>query len=240
MEKDFGSFFSRVFRYFWHHVRRGQGVPRSSFLSSSRSKFGIAPYFFSLCMMCLLSNGSSADQLKDNHLVETSGGAGLSAIAVLSSRYGYRDEVDVDTLQCLHSEIETQFPGTKTLPDKEFRDALYPWFEPRVAPRSKEALKEVLSQPQIQSALHAMNVGYIAWVDREGVGDEGNLGHRMIVWDLQAIVSKDVSLQDERAARSTVQAEYRAGISPCVALIAQLKSKTIDGLNLSGMKLVNF
>ena len=53
----------------------------------------------------------------------------------------------------------------EVIPDQEFVDALYPWFEPRTAPLSLERLETLLDRPILQDAIDAFSVRYIIWIE---------------------------------------------------------------------------
>ncbi len=53
----------------------------------------------------------------------------------------------------------------RLIPDKEFKDNLYPWFEPRTAPTSADELGRLFAQPGVQDRINEANVRYLAWID---------------------------------------------------------------------------
>lgn len=53
----------------------------------------------------------------------------------------------------------------RLIPDKEFKDNLYPWFEPRTAPNSADELARLFSQPGVQDRIDEANVRYLTWID---------------------------------------------------------------------------
>jgi hypothetical protein len=48
---------------------------------------------------------------------------------------------------------------------QEFIDALFPWFEPRTAPQSADALPELLARPGVAERIEAKGVRYLVWLD---------------------------------------------------------------------------
>ena len=55
------------------------------------------------------------------------------------------------------------------IPQDEFKDSLYPWFEPRTAPDSSDDLARLFAQPGVQDRITESNVRYLAWIDGDTV-----------------------------------------------------------------------
>ena len=49
--------------------------------------------------------------------------------------------------------------------ESEFRDALFPWFEPRTAPANTSDLPEIMSTPVVADRLREMGLRYLVWID---------------------------------------------------------------------------
>lgn len=62
---------------------------------------------------------------------------------------------------CLRSTIPPSSFASAEQPAAELRDALFPWLEPGVAPRSTEDVEKFLAQPQIKRRLLERGVGFL-------------------------------------------------------------------------------
>jgi hypothetical protein len=51
------------------------------------------------------------------------------------------------------------------LSEADFRDALFPWFEPRTAPAKTSDLPELMSTPALADRLSELGLRYLVWID---------------------------------------------------------------------------
>ena len=91
-----------------------------------------------------------------------------------------------------------------------FVDQMYPWFEPRVAPKSLGRLRRLLREPLLDQQMKDLNVRYMVWLDGQtetvdrsgsmscsiGPGGAGCFGfttwdkesaYEAVVWDLKTL-----------------------------------------------------
>jgi len=55
--------------------------------------------------------------------------------------------------------------GISVVPEQEFVDALFPWFEPRTAPLRTEDLERLMSEQMVAEKIAEFGIRYIVWVD---------------------------------------------------------------------------
>jgi hypothetical protein len=55
--------------------------------------------------------------------------------------------------------------GIKVIGEEEFRDAMFPWFEPRTAPANTSDLPEIISQPHLAARLEELGLRYLVWIN---------------------------------------------------------------------------
>lgn len=134
------------------------------------------------------------------------------AVTVLFSDL-HPPEGDDDTIaKCVRRALHRTSPTLRMIPPQEFRDALFPWFEPGTAPGTPEQLALLLEKPLLQDAITRLGVRYVisvrgssthgdskgaifcgagyggggclgfAWVDRESTMSA-------VVWDLEQPLS---------------------------------------------------
>jgi len=66
-----------------------------------------------------------------------------------------------DAVECAEEAIRAAAPGTRIVPAEQFRDALFPWFEPATQPRSEDALATLLAKPLVADRIAQLGVRYV-------------------------------------------------------------------------------
>lgn len=80
-------------------------------------------------------------------------------------------------VKCVVEEMHEAAPDLTIMPAREFRDALYPWFEPATAPDHIDELTALLSRPAVKRRIEELDVRYVAVVGGNTVGEnEGAFG----------------------------------------------------------------
>jgi hypothetical protein len=79
--------------------------------------------------------------------------------------------------RCLEKRLSDGGQTIDVYPRGQFMDALFPWFEPRTAPESSEALPELLARPAVARRINDTGVRYIVWLngDTERVDGGGGI-----------------------------------------------------------------
>ncbi len=166
-------------------------------------------------------------------------------VAILGRSDAGHYETDRDFADCLGDRLEHS--NIQVISEQEFMDALYPWFEPRTAPKHLKRLKQLMQDPAIQEKVQQERIRYLVWLDGKveshdmsgtmtcgvtGFG-AGCFGYQS--WDkeamFEAIVWDMVDLTEE--ARIRVDSEgtsYVIGIVAPIPLLTRVKSQACEGL----------
>ena len=89
---------------------------------------------------------------------------------VILGRASYNDrETEESFTDCIVDELSSGHSAIKLIPQDEFKDDLYPWFEPRTAPTSAEDLGRLFAEPGVRERIDAANVKYLAWIEGDTV-----------------------------------------------------------------------
>ncbi len=89
---------------------------------------------------------------------------------VILGRASYNDhQTEESFTACLVDILSSGPRPIRLIQEKEFKDSLYPWFEPRTAPTSAEELAKLFAQPGVQERIDEANVRYLAWIDGDTV-----------------------------------------------------------------------
>jgi hypothetical protein len=156
------------------------------------------------------------------HIKEgTTGIAEGEAIVIMAKSYHLGNETEAKFIRCVGDSIGRGKDGLRVIPNQEFVDALFPWFEPRTAPAETKGLPALLSRPGVAETIREKGVRYLVWLDGDtdktggggsmscaiGPGGGGCFGfawwqnesaYEATVWDLDGLqdagtVSADVS-----------------------------------------------
>jgi len=99
------------------------------------------------------------------------------SIVILATSYHTGNETEDKFLNCVSNRVKQGAGSVNLYPESEFRDALFPWFEPRTAPQGIEDLPGLISRPGIANRIRERKIRYIVWVngDTDQTGGGGSL-----------------------------------------------------------------
>ncbi len=169
------------------------------------------------------------------------------AIVIMAKSYHLGNETEAKFIECVGDAMGRGRNGLRVIPNQEFVDALFPWFEPRTAPAETKGLPALMSRPGVADTIKRQGVRYIVWLDGDtdktagggsmscavGPGGGGCFGfawwqndsdYEATVWDLNGLedagsVSADVS-----------GTSFLPAIVVPVPLIARTQNKACKGL----------
>lgn len=166
-------------------------------------------------------------------------------VAILGRRDAGHYETDSDFVECLSDRLDQS--DFQVIAEQEFIDVLYPWFEPRTAPKNLKRLKRLMQEPMLQDKVRQENIRYLVWLDGEveshgmsgamscGMGPAGAGCFGYTSWDknamFEAIVWDLVDLTEE--ARIRVDSEgtsYVIGIVAPIPLLTRVESQACSGM----------
>jgi len=168
-------------------------------------------------------------------------------IVIMAKSYHLGNETEAGFISCVGDSIGRGSAGLRVVPNTEFVDALFPWFEPRTAPAETKGLPTLMSRKGVQEMIRDKGVRYIVWLDGDtdrvagggsmscaaGPGGGGCFGfawwqndakYEASVWDLDGLedagtISADVS-----------GTSFMPAIVIPIPLIARTQSKACKGL----------
>ena len=74
-------------------------------------------------------------------------------------------ETEFGFVNCVSGKMRNGSKGINVIDEDEFRDALFPWFEPRTAPLNTSDLPEIISQPNLSRRLDELGLRYLVWIE---------------------------------------------------------------------------
>ena len=168
-------------------------------------------------------------------------------IVIMAKSYHLGNETETQFIDCVGDSVGRGSGALRVIPNDEFVDALFPWFEPRTAPAETKNLPTLMSRPGVAETIKDKGVRYVVWLDGDtdkvagggsmscaaGPGGGGCFGfawwqndsnYQASVWDLSGLedagtVSADVS-----------GTSFLPAIVVPIPLIARTRSKACNAL----------
>lgn len=183
----------------------------------------------------------------ENVRQEATGIAEGEGVVIMAKSYHLGNETEANFIACIGDSIGRGSTGLRVIPNREFVDSLFPWFEPRTAPAETKGLPALMARPGVADMIRQKGVRYIIWLDGDtdkvagggsmscaaGPGGGGCFGfawwqkdadYDATVWDLTGLedagtISADVS-----------GTSFLPAIVIPIPLIARTQAKACKGL----------
>ena len=108
------------------------------------------------------------------------GSTGIRAdesVVIMARSYHLGNETEAKYIRCIENALASGRRGLNVIPNNEFVDSLFPWFEPRTAPAETKNLAKLMERPGVAERIAEQGVRYIVWLDgdTERVAGGGSL-----------------------------------------------------------------
>lgn len=155
------------------------------------------------------------------------------SVVILAASYHKGKAIEEDFVSCVSDRVQKGQTSVRVYPEQEFTDALFPWFEPRTAPQTPEALPELLARPGVAERIEQRGIRYIVWLNGTteqtsgggsmscAIGPGGGGCFGVTWWEDDASYNAAVWDLREKASAGTVSAAVH-GTSMIPALIIPL------------------
>jgi len=133
------------------------------------------------------------------------------SVVILGRRDAGHYDTDREFIGCVANKMKGA--DINVMPEQQFIDSIYPWFEPRTAPKGLKRLTRLMQDPEIKNQVDRQGVRYLVWLDGStethdqggsiscaiGPGGGGCFGfaqwekssiYEAIVWDLNDFTEK--------------------------------------------------
>ena len=87
------------------------------------------------------------------------------SIVILGRRQNNNYETEGNFVQCVANIVDSGNNGIHVVPEQEFLDAMFPFFEPRTAPMRTTHLKQLMEIEQAKQRMADYGIQYIVWLD---------------------------------------------------------------------------
>lgn len=99
------------------------------------------------------------------------------AVVVLGRRHGSGQETEIDFISCVGNALASGKTGLAVIPEKQFVDSMYPYFETSTAPMDVKNLDQLVQNPAIAEKFSDFGVRFFVWIDgfTETVDKKGSM-----------------------------------------------------------------
>ncbi len=87
------------------------------------------------------------------------------SVVILGRRHSSDYETRAEFVDCVGERMTTGNDALSVIPEKQFVDAMFPWFEPRTAPLRTRDLERLMSEPAVADKMAEFGVRYMVWLD---------------------------------------------------------------------------
>jgi hypothetical protein len=128
---------------------------------STKKSWRLAAYLVLISLLTSACMTTRIEETKDSSTGILPG----ESVVILASNYHTSNPAENNFMECITKKVQSGRYKLKVHPASEFRDALFPWLEPRTAPRGVNGLPELLKRPGISDRVQARNIRYLIWVE---------------------------------------------------------------------------
>lgn len=169
------------------------------------------------------------------------------SVVVLGRRQSSDYETEPTLVSCVGNVLASGTDGLKVIPEPEFLNSLYPWFEPRTAPMRVSDLERFLTHTEISSVMDQYGIRYIIWIDGNTVKTDsaGSIGCSISVggagcfgfgtWENQSDYEAVVWDYNELETHGQISAgasgtSYMPAVVIPIPIIARVKNSACKGM----------
>jgi hypothetical protein len=126
-----------------------------------------------LVMLAALAGGGCMTATIEQSRHTLTGVEDGDSIVVLARSYHNGNNTETKFIDCIDEQLGKGSTAMTVIPDEDFRDAFYPWFEPRTAPKTPADLPALLAEPAVVDRIKETGLRYIVWVEGSTEALEG-------------------------------------------------------------------
>ncbi|HJN95622.1 MAG TPA: hypothetical protein QGF41_07965 [Gammaproteobacteria bacterium] len=87
------------------------------------------------------------------------------SVVILGRRQASDYETRSEFVQCVGERMTRGDDSIRVVPEQEFVDAMFPWFEPRTAPLRTRDLEQLMAEDVVATKMNEFGIRYIVWLD---------------------------------------------------------------------------
>lgn len=120
---------------------------------------------FVVSLLLLLALASCTTTTIDEFRQGETGIESNESIVILGRRQASDYETRSEFVSCVGERMTRGQDGISVVPEQEFVDAMFPWFEPRTAPLRTRDLERLMTEDVVADRMTEFGVRYIVWLD---------------------------------------------------------------------------
>jgi hypothetical protein len=130
-----------------------------------------------LLALLALGAGCKSTTVIDEHRVTDTHIVSGESIVVLGRRSNSEHETEEDFIRCVGDNLAKGGNPINVVPERQFVDSMYPYFEASTAPTDVKNLDKLVQIPEIRDKLQQFGVRYFVWIDgfTETVDKKGSI-----------------------------------------------------------------
>lgn len=212
-------------------------------------------FFVNTCVLSILGACTTinVDHIRLEDDIQISAG---DSIVVLGRKSTAQVETESSLVDCIGDRLKRSLPSISVLPEQQFVDGFYPWFEPRTAPQHPKRLRKLFDQEFIAERIVDLGLRYFIWVEGStertdakgslscavGPGGGGCFGfgtwedtsdYETTIWDVNAF--KEVG----RISTEAVGQSYMPAFIVPIPLLARVEGDACEGMGKQLTKFFN-
>jgi hypothetical protein len=173
-------------------------------------------------------------------------------VLVLGRHHSPEYETEPALVKCIAKHLSKR--GIGVVDPAEFKDYMFPWFEPRTAPLNPTRFDTILKEPMVHEYMATKDIEYIVWIEGDtkktagggsiscsiGTGGAGcyGFGHWEDTSEYEATIwNFDTNKEAGKIALDAQGQSYIVGVGVPVPLLARVQAKACKGF---GNQIANF
>ena len=118
-----------------------------------------------LALLLLVSIASCTTTTIDEFRQGETGIENNESVVILGRRQASDYETRSEFVECVGEGMNRGENPIRIVPEQEFIDAMFPWFEPRTAPLRTRDLERLMTEAVVSQKMTEFGVRYIVWLD---------------------------------------------------------------------------
>ena len=114
---------------------------------------------------CVVMGACGTTMRVENARTTTTGILAGEGVVIMPRSYHLGNETEEKFINCVSASVGGGSSSLRVIPNHEFVDALFPWFEPRTAPAEIKELSVFMSRPGVAEKISEKGVRYVVWID---------------------------------------------------------------------------
>lgn len=125
---------------------------------SANKRAGIVLFFLAVLASCTTT---TIDEFRQGE----TGIESDESVVILGRRQASDYETRSEFVNCVGERMTRGEDAISVVPEQEFVDAMFPWFEPRTAPLRTRDLERLMTEAVVADRMTEFGVRYIVWLD---------------------------------------------------------------------------